>query len=36
VAERKPKIGVVIHTTLAETMFAPEDRARLNALGEVR
>ncbi|HUU12047.1 MAG TPA: hydroxyacid dehydrogenase [Phycisphaerae bacterium] len=35
-AERKPKIGVVIHTTLAETMFAPEDRARLNALGEVR
>jgi phosphoglycerate dehydrogenase-like enzyme len=30
-----PKIGVVIHTTLRDALFIPEDRARLNALGDV-
>lgn len=32
----KARIGVVIHTVLAEVLFSPEDRARLERLGEVR
>ena len=30
------KIGVVIHTSLVSSVFSAADRARLNALGEVR
>ena len=30
------KIGVVIHTSLVNSVFSAADRARLNALGEVR
>lgn len=29
------KIGVIIHTTLRDTLFTPEDRARLDPAGEV-
>lgn len=31
----KPDIGVVIHTALAEKLFSPHDRARLESLGRV-
>jgi len=33
---RRARIGVVIHTLLAERLFSPADRARLEKLGEVR
>jgi phosphoglycerate dehydrogenase-like enzyme len=32
----KARIGVVIHTALAERLFSPEDRRRLDELGDVR
>ncbi len=32
----KARIGVVIHTSLCDKLFSPEDRARLERLGEVR
>lgn len=31
----RPAIGIVIHTALAQRLFSPEDRARLQSLGHV-
>lgn len=33
---RKARIGVVIHTCLCDKLFTPQDRRRLEKLGDVR